>query len=155
MAVHDIIRHCLNYKYEITEKFIAKMLPKPVSCPRLREEYRSLTAQLGCDCRLHVPPGGYPSPILHANKTATAGQAIKPTGKSVETAGGDEAAIAKLTERLINIKKQQKQLDKAMARVFESFGCLMDKANSDRLDLEIGTLIRKRDNDRVEWVIQL
>lgn len=155
MAVHDIIRHCLNYKHEITEKFIAKMLPKPVSCPRLREEYSSLTAQLGCDCRLHVPPGGYPSPVLHANKTATAGQAVKPKGKLVEAAGGDEANIAKLTERLLNIRKQQKQLDKALAKVYESFGYLMDKANSDRLELEIGTLIRKRDNDTEEWMIQL
>lgn len=156
IAIHDVIGKCINYKPHITEKFIAKILPKPVSCPRLREDYRELTAQLGCDCRLHVPPGGYPSPVLHANKSATAGQAMKPVFQELSKEGDEEVVIVKLTEKLLNIRKQQKQMEKALAKVYEGFSAIMDKKGMDTLDIEIGQLIRRKNSGGTEeWVIEL
>jgi hypothetical protein len=70
--LHKVISYCLNYNYQITEKYIRKMPAKPVSCPRLRQEYQELTAELGCDCKFPQRKGLLPvtDPSCSCRRTA-------------------------------------------------------------------------------------
>lgn len=43
--VHTVMGFTLNYQYNITQKFILKLPAKPVSCVKLREQYK-LTRQI-------------------------------------------------------------------------------------------------------------
>ena len=48
--VHQIMSFTLNYQYNATEKFIRKMPEKPISCIKLRDQYKQITAEYGCNC---------------------------------------------------------------------------------------------------------
>ncbi len=64
--LHKVISNCINYDYDYTEKQIKKMKSYPISCYRIREKHEDFALDLGCNCSLKFPPGGYPSPVLHA-----------------------------------------------------------------------------------------
>ena len=46
--VHTVMAFTLNYQYDTTEKFILKIPEKPISCAKLREQYKLITAEYGC-----------------------------------------------------------------------------------------------------------
>ena len=48
--VHQVMSMTINYKYNTTEKFIQRIPEKPVSCVRLRSQYKQITAEYGCSC---------------------------------------------------------------------------------------------------------
>ena len=66
-ALHQIIGHCLNYDPNRTGRWIKRLKPYPVSCPRIREWLSDLTPSIGCYCEFPVPEKGYPSPVLYAD----------------------------------------------------------------------------------------
>mgnify|MGYP006074156915 FL=1 len=66
--VHTVMGFTLNYQYSITQKFITKLPEKPVSCVKLREQYKLITAEYGCNCNFKRTKNCYPSPVLHAIK---------------------------------------------------------------------------------------
>lgn len=55
--LHQVISYCMNYNEKVTERYIEKRPGKPVSCPRIRENYQELTASLGCDCSFRKSKG--------------------------------------------------------------------------------------------------
>lgn len=55
----------LNYQYNVTEKHIRKIPEKPVSCIKLRSQYKQITAEYGCSCNFKCSQNCYPSPVLH------------------------------------------------------------------------------------------
>lgn len=66
--VHTVMAFTLNYQYDTTEKFILKIPEKPISCAKLREQYKLITAEYGCSCNFKRTKNCYPSPVLHAIK---------------------------------------------------------------------------------------
>ena len=51
--VHQVMSYTLNYQYNVTDKFIKRIPAKPVSCIKLREQYKMITAEYGCNCNFH------------------------------------------------------------------------------------------------------
>lgn len=66
--VHTVMGFTLNYQYNVTQRFIDKMPGKPVSCIKLREQYKQVTAEYGCSCMFKRTRDCYPSPVIHALK---------------------------------------------------------------------------------------
>ena len=65
-ALEAILRHLDDYRPGMASRSLVRLYPYPTSCGRIRQRYPELTARLGCDCRFRVPPGAYPTPVLHA-----------------------------------------------------------------------------------------
>lgn len=61
--LHVITKHkrLLNIK-EDTQRYIRKLSEKPISCGKLRDQYKQLTAQVGCNCNFSKTKECYPPP---------------------------------------------------------------------------------------------
>ena len=66
--LHHIMGFTLNYQYHVTQKFISRCPEKPVSCIKLRDQYKRITAEYGCSCNFRKIKNCYPSPVIHAIK---------------------------------------------------------------------------------------
>ena len=162
--LHEVISHCLNYSHQITESYIRKLPAKPVSCPRLRQEYQELTAELGCDCAFPQRKGCYPSPILHAlageQQTTEitlpyiGNQERQVTDRSV---GEKERlrAINAVTQKLINLRKHQHGTLKSIAVCKAQLLAYFAEMGVDRLQMDLGTLILVKKGEETDFVIEL
>lgn len=155
--VHQVMSMTLNYKYSTTEKFIQRIPEKPVSCVRLRNQYKQITAEYGCSCTFKRTKNCYPSPVLHAialSNHVEAGITI-PTSRTVSRENEQEflnelnihKKAQELAEKilgLISIGKLERELEK-----------LYDAADTDCIEIEMGMLVRKKSGKNVEWVIEI
>ena len=48
--IHKVMSFTLNYSYQVTQKFVLKCPEKPISCLKLREQYKQISAEIGCSC---------------------------------------------------------------------------------------------------------
>ena len=156
--LHKVISNCINYDHEYTEKKIRKMKPCPISCPKIREKHEEIALDLGCNCLFNIPPGGYPSPILHAlsqpkawpPQSLTAGITVARENKVIP-----DDINAKL-KTYIELRKQLSGVEKSIERIEEAMGSYFDKAGTDSLTTEYGVLERrKKAGNKCEWVIKL
>lgn len=163
--IHKVMGFTLNYQYAITEKHIHKLPDKPISCIKLREQYKQVTADVGCNCSFKRTKDCYPSPVLHAVKELgeEKGTVTIPTTRKItkekEQKIYEELNIHKkaeeLVEKLIELKKQSRGVDKAIKKQEEELGKIFDHAGIDSIELEIGFLTRKKVENGYEWVIGL
>ena len=58
--------YTLNYKYNMTEKFVRKCPEKPISCVKLRDQYKRVTAEFDYSCYFKRGDKSYSSLVLHA-----------------------------------------------------------------------------------------
>jgi len=65
--IHSIIGNCSNYSRHITEKWIVRLKPFPMSCPKIREMLSDITPSVGCYCDFPKIKNSYPTPVLHAD----------------------------------------------------------------------------------------
>ncbi|MBT9136642.1 MAG: hypothetical protein DDT34_01724 [Firmicutes bacterium] len=166
--LHTVISRCMNYDQRTTERFIAKLPPKPVSCPRIREEYKELTAGLGCDCVFPQRKGCYPSPVLHALTGKDAAGSLEqkitvPKLRSETAEAGNKLqdekerlqSINTVTRKLINLRQHQngitKSIDFCKRQLLEYF---LEK-NVERLPMELGTLVLVRTGEEADFIIEL
>ena len=163
--VHTVMSFTLNYQYAVTERYIHKLPDKPISCIKLREQYKQVTADVGCNCNFKRTKDCYPSPVLHAVKElgTSKGNITIPTAKKVtkekEQELYEELNIHKkteeLVEKLIELKKQSRGVEKAIKKQEEELGRIFDHAKVDSMELEMGFLMRRKVEDGYEWVIGL
>lgn len=158
--VYMIMSHTLNYQYNITERFIQRIPAKPVSCIKLREQYKQITAEYGCSCTFKRSKNCYPSPVLHAialaNNVNT--EATLPTSrimtKENEKKVLEEINIHKkaqeLANRILEMKKQRRGIDAAILKVEKELEKIYDNANVDCLEVEMGMLVRRRTDQGYE-----
>lgn len=163
--VHLIMSHTLNYQYNVTNKFIQRIPSKPVSCIKLREQYKQITAEYGCSCTFKRSKNCYPSPVLHAielsNHINT--EVTLPTSRTLtkekEQKVFDEINIHKkaqeLAGRILEMKKQKRGLDAAIVKVEKELEKIYDNAGVDCLEVEMGMLVRRRTKQGYEWLIEL
>lgn len=163
--VHVIMSHTLNYKYMTTERFIQKILAKPISCIKLREQYKQITAEYGCNCIFRRNKNCYPSPVLHALALANHINAdiTLPTSRTLSKASEqktmDEINIHKkaqeLALKILEMKKQKRGIDAAIIKVEKELEKIYDHAGVDCLEVEMGMLVRRKIENGYEWLIEI
>ena len=163
--VHQVMSMTLNYKYNTTDKFIQRIPEKPVSCVRLRSQYKQITAEYGCSCTFKRSKNCYPSPVLHAialSKDVETGITI-PTSRTVsretEQKVLNELNVHKkaqeLAEKILEMRKQKRGLDLSIEKIERELDKLYDAADTDCIEIEMGMLVRKKNGKNVEWVIEI
>lgn len=163
--VHQIMSMTLNYKYNITEKFIRRIPEKPISCVKLRNQYKQITAEYGCSCIFKRTKNCYPSPVLHAIalfENVETGITI-PTSRTVNRENKQEflnelnihKKAQELAEKLLGLRKQKRSLDISVGKLERELEKLYDAAETDCIEIEMGVLVRKKSGKNVEWVIEI
>ena len=163
--VHTVLGFTLNYQYAVTQKFIAKLPEKPISCVKLREQYKLITAEFGCSCNFKRTKNCYPSPVLHAIKDSGEEQMgitlpiSRTLPKTKEEKVYEEINIHKQTEKLaqkiVEQKRQKRGLDKSIRTLELELQKIFDNAGIDCLEIEMGMLIRRKKGEEYEWLIEL
>lgn len=163
--VHLVMSHTLNYQYNTTDRFVQRIPAKPISCIKLREQYKQVTAEYGCSCTFKRSKNCYPSPVLHAialaNNVNT--EVTLPTSRTLtkenERKVLDEINIHKkaqeLASRILEMKKQKRGIDAAISKIERELEKIYDSANVDCLEVEMGMLVRRRTEHGYEWLIEI
>lgn len=163
--VHTVMSKTLNYQYSVTEKFIRKLPEKPISCLKLREQYKNVSAEYGCNCTFKRSKNCYPSPVLHAIATSTdVDESITiPTSRSLtqekEKKVLEELNIhtkaEELANKILGLKKQSRKLDASIRKIESELSKLFDSEGIDCLEIEMGLLVRRRNGNGYEWIIEI
>ncbi len=164
--VHTVMSMTLNYQYNTTERFIQKIPEKPISCLKLREQYKQITAEYGCSCNFKRSKNCYPSPILHAISLSNDVQEdiTLPTSRTL-TKENEQKVISEinihkkaqeLAARILEMKKQKRGLDNAITKIEKELESIYDNAGVDCLEVEMGLLVRRRkESGGYEWLIEI
>lgn len=164
--VHQVMSCTLNYQYQITERFLHKLPGKPVSCVKLREQYRQITAEIGCTCNFKRTKNCYPSPVLHALKSTDAGdgQITIPSSRSLSKEKEKTVyqeinvyrKVQELAEKILGMKRQKRSIDKNITKLERELEQVFDGIQADCLEIEMGLLCRRKKEDgNYEWVIEI
>lgn len=163
--VHTVMEFTLNYQYHVTEKFIQKLPAKPISCLKLRDQYKQITAEYGCSCNFRRTKNCYPSPVLHAIKSS--GDEISdvtiPTSRTLTKHKEQEVVeelnihkkVKELTEKIVEMKRQRRGVDKVIQKSEAELGKIFDQAGIDCLEMDMGMLVRRKKDDGYEWIIEI
>lgn len=163
--VHKVMSYTLNYSFNVTERFIRKCPEKPVSCTKLQDQYKKVTAEIGCNCIFKKAKNCYPSPVLHAiilSDDVHAGITL-PTSrtytKEKEQTVLEEINIHKsaqsLAKQILELKKEKRQLDKKIAAAEQGLSVIFDNEKIEQLELEMGLLTRRKSASGYEWLIEI
>jgi|GEM_PF-1017988 len=163
--VHTVMSFTLNYQYHVTQKFISKMPEKPVSCVKLRDQYKKITAEYGCSCMFKRTKDCYPSPVIHAirqnseenhNITIPVSRTIS---KSKQEAVYDElnvhVKVQELAGKIVELKKQKRGIDKSIQKVEKELCTIYDNASVDCMEVDMGMLIRHKTENGWKWTIDI
>lgn len=163
--VHRVMAYTMNYQYEVTEKFIRKVPEKPISCVKLREQYKSVTAELGCSCLFKQRKNCYPSPVLHAlaQSREDAADVTIPTSRTLSEEKKQELTeelsihkrAAVLVGKIVELKKQARRLDQNVRKLERELETLFDAEKIESLELDIGILVRVKRDGGYEWRIEI
>lgn len=163
--VHKIMEYTLNYQYNVTEKYIKRLPEKPVSCVKLREQYKQITAETGCNCNFKRIQGCYPSPVLHVIRDAShipegvtvpASRNISPSEeKKIPKELNIHKRAEEITHKMMELRKQERGIKRAIEKQEMELNKILDETGSDSIELEIGMLKRNKVNGRYEWSVEL
>ncbi|MCL2322818.1 MAG: hypothetical protein FWC47_12035 [Oscillospiraceae bacterium] len=163
--LHSIIGLTLNYNYAVTEKFINKIPAKPISCVKIRDQYKDLTAGLGCNCSFKLVKNSYPSPVLHAlkekddNKITLPVSLVEDLTVEDKKTFEDKLNVPKQTEEFVNnlieLKKKKRALEKEIGLCENQLNQIFDSLKIDSLEASIGTLVRQRKDNKIYWNLEL
>lgn len=162
--VHTVMEYTINYQYHVTQRFIDKMPAKPVSCSKLQDQYKQVTAEYGCDCKFRRIPDCYPSPVLHVireeNKVADVTvPSLRKTTEDVEEKALKEINIpmrvAGLTEKLQELKKQKRGIEKSINKIDKELQIIFDSEGVDCMEIDIGILCRNKTDQGTDWYVEL
>lgn len=155
-AVEAVFRHLDDWKPGMAARYVARIYPSPTSCGRVRQRWPELTARVGCDCRFRVPPGAYPTPVLHA-LGATDVPALATRVKDAAAHGGlAKAAVETMNEgrrelgakaaalcaRLADLRRQRRVVERAIAAAEGELDAVLNEAGDEALETPNGTLKR-------------
>ena len=164
--LHQVMSYTLNYQYQTTERFLNKLPGKPVSCIKLRDQYRQITAEIGCTCNFKRTKNCYPSPVLHALKSTDVedGQITIPSSrtlskekeKTVYQEINVHRKVQELAEKILEMKRQKRGIDKNIMKLERELEHAFDGMQTDCLEIEMGLLCRRKKEDgSYEWVIEI
>ncbi|WP_158217634.1 CRISPR-associated primase-polymerase type A1 [Lottiidibacillus patelloidae] len=163
--IHQVIGHTMNYDEAITNKFIKRSYSKPISCHRIREHYPKVTANLPCNCKFPISKGQYPSPVLHNKKNTSLvtpkSQLVpkqtptKPTTSTNTNVRVNQKEINDLANKLIELRKHKRGLSKRLSHIEEELTRIFDEKKVDKVEIDIGFLVRKQKENENNWVIHI
>ncbi len=163
--VHTIMAFTLNYQYHVTDRFIQRIPDKPISCLKLREQYKQITAEFGCSCNFRRTKNCYPSPVLHAIKSSgdVSDDVTIPTSRSISKENEKQVVeelnihikVQDLASKIIDMKKQKRRIDKSIQKTETELEKIYDQAGIDCLEVEMGLLSRRKKDDGYEWLIEI
>lgn len=163
--VHKIMEFTMNYNYQVTERFIQRCPEKPVSCPKLRENYKTISAELGCGCTFKQRARCYPSPVLHAiTKPMDVSEDVTLPVSETLTRQKEERVLEEvnihknaqaIAMRILEQKKQRRAIDKAIGKLESQLEKIFEDSGIQELELEMGLLVRKKVGDKSEWIIEI
>lgn len=163
--VHQVMNMTMNYQYNVTEKFITRLPGKPISCLKLREQYKNLTAEFGCSCTFKRSKNCYPSPVLHAlalSKDATEDITI-PTSRTLTKENSQKVIedlnihkkSQELAVKILEYKKQSRKLNSSISKLEAELGSIYDNEGVDCLEIDMGLLVRRKKENGWEWIIEI
>jgi len=163
--VHTVMSFTLNYRCHVTQRFIDKLPAKPVSCIKLREQYKQVTAEYGCSCVFKRTKDCYPSPVIHAlRKNNEENHEITiPTSRTITKAKQENVyeelnihvKVQELAVKIVELKKQKRGINKAIKKVEKDLCMIFDNTKTDCMEVDMGILVRRKRGDEYEWMIEL
>ncbi|MDE6907570.1 MAG: hypothetical protein K2P21_05330 [Lachnospiraceae bacterium] len=123
-----------------------------------------LSAETGCSCNFRRTKNCYPSPVLHALKKADGSSqvtmplsrtATKEQQKILREEINAGLAVQPIAEKMIELRKQKRNLDKALERCEKELSRIFDDNNTNSMEIKEGLLIRRSSSGKTEWVIEL
>lgn len=168
-AVEAVFRHLDDWKPGMAGRYVTRLYPSPTSCGKVRQRWPELTARVGCDCRFRVPPGAYPTPVLHALGAAEVPGLGARVKEAAARGGVAKAAVEAMNEgrkelgakasalcaRLADLKRQRKVLDRVIASVEADLDALLDEAGDTELETPSGTLKRVTEGGARRFVLEV
>lgn len=161
--VHVVMGFTMNYQYHVTQKFILKMPAKPVSCIKLREQYKMITAEYGCSCMFKRTKDCYPSPVIHAirDNNSDSHDITIPTSRTISKEKQNHVydelnihvRVQELASKIVELKKQQRGIEKSVKKVEQDLAIIYDNARVDCMEIDMGMLVRKRTDSGWSWTI--
>ncbi len=163
--VHTVMEFTLNYQYHVTDRFIQRLPEKPISCVKLREQYSKITAEYGCSCAFRRTKNCYPSPVLHAVKLSdgtdievtipTSRNMTKEKAKDIRNEMNIHNNVQNLAQRVLDLKKQKRGVDRSIAKLEKELSDIFDSNGIECLEIEMGMLCRRKNEDGYEWIIEI
>lgn len=163
--VHIVMQFTMNYEYAVTQKFIGKLLSKPISCIKLREQYKSITAEYGCNCTFKRTKNCYPSPVIHALKNSTESNVnvTLPTSRTMSKERQQDIyqemnihiRVQELAGKIVELKKQKRGIDKALEKAENELCSIFDSIKTDCMEVDMGLLVRRKMEMGYEWLIEI
>ena len=162
--VHKVMSFTLNYSYQVTQKFILKCPEKPISCLKLREQYKQISAEIGCSCGFKRTKNCYPSPVLHALKNAEENEQITmPVSRMIST---DKQKVMKteinavsraeeIAGKMMELRKQKRNLDRSLIKCEQELSEIFNDCKTDSMEIKMGLLVRRKSAEKTEWMIEL
>jgi RNA-directed DNA polymerase len=168
-SLEAIARHLDDYRPGLVSRWLARMYPNPTSCGRIRQKWPELTARLGCDCRFRVPPGAYPTPVLHAVGASTVPGLADRVREAASKGGLARAALAAMNEgrkelgmraaalcaRVAELRRQATQVEKQIARAEEELDAIVGEAGEEPLQTPAGTLLRVHRDGKRRFMLEV
>ena len=162
--VHTVMNKTVNYQYIITQKFINKLLSKPISCIKLREQYKSITAEYGCNCVFKRTNGCYPSPVIHAlNSTDDNIGVTLPASRTISREKQQgiyhemnmHIRVQELAGKILELKKQKRGIEKNVEKTEKELCSIFDSVETDCMEVDMGLLVRRKQEKGYEWLIEI
>ena len=158
--LREIMKHCVNYNQNTTERYLAKIMSKPISCGRIREDMMHITPFLRCDCRFRKSLGFYPAPLLYAQpnffkKDNFRNEPTYNTEKPASKTSPLEGEVEVLIEKIKNFRLQQKGIERSRKRCEARLNDIFDQLKTDNIETKLGNVTRENENGTVTWSIKL
>ncbi len=164
--VHKVMSFTINYQYNVTQMFIKRMFDKPVSCVKLREQYKLISAEYGCNCAFKRTKDCYPSPVIHALRDNNENNMniTVPISKTLTKTKTEEvieelnysSKVDKMAAQLGELNKQKRSINKSIRKIERELVNLFDNAKTDCMEIEMGMLIRQKNTDGAyDWIIDI
>ncbi len=149
----------------MTDKFIKRLPAKPVSCIKLRDQYKQVTAEYGCNCVFKRTKNCYPSPVLHAIALSndlqeditvpTSRTLTKKKESEVKNEINIHSKAQEIAVKILELKKQKRSIDKSIKKLEANLDVIYNEADIDCLEIEMGMLVRRKIDDGYEWIIEI
>ena len=177
--VHSIISHCSNYDRHVTEKWLRRLKPFPISCPKIREMLCDITPSVGCYCKFPKRKNSYPTPVLHADpdaivklRTGTVEQSpdaigekkavvtmakeeVKATQDDKPQAQSEALSIDEVLQDYMELKRSMREINLKIGRAEAQLESLFEAAGGEKVQTYLGDLTRVERDGRLVWTIEI
>jgi group II intron reverse transcriptase/maturase len=171
--VHKIISHCPNYNQHVTEKWIRRLKPFPISCPKIREMLCDITPSVGCYCEFPKLKSNYPTPLLHADPEYIAKlraaegvlgaekAKVNISREKAEEELPDEPQIEKsltIDQALrdyLEVKKTMREIELKVKRAETQLSSAFGSTGAEKVQTYLGELSKSEREGRIIWTIEI